>query len=108
MTSRREQSLIGDILWREFLGRGLQLLITLMIRQFGMAVLVTDKNSNDLVVVKAMLKTELKKEHQTAEGKSLTTMAENEEYTMRLAQSDFVVSFYDSFRYKQFSCVLCE
>ena len=55
-----------------------------------------------------MLKTELKKEHQTAEGKSLTTMAENEEYTMRLAQSDFVVSFYDSFRYKQFSCVLCE
>ena len=39
-------------MWREFLGRGLQLLITLMSRQFGMAVLVTDKNSNDLVVVK--------------------------------------------------------
>ena len=73
-----------------------------------MAVLVTDANSNDLVVIKAMQDRELIREHQTIEGKSLTTMAENEEYTMRLAQSDFVVSFYDSFQYEQFSCVLCE
>lgn len=73
-----------------------------------MAVLVTDANSNDLVVIKAMQDRELIREHQTIEGKSLTTMAENEEYTMRLAQSDYVVSFYDSFQYKQYRCVLCE
>ena len=83
-------------------------MIILMSRAFGKAVLVTDVNSNDLVVIKAMQDKKLIREHQTIEGKSLTTMAENEEYTMRLAQSDFVVSFYDSFRYKQFSCVLCE
>ena len=95
-------------MWREFLVAGLQLLITLMSRAFGMAILVIDMNSNDPVVIKTMVKTELQREHQTAEGKSLTTMAENEEYTMRLAQSDYVVSFYDSFQYEQFSCVLCE
>ena len=83
-------------------------MIILMSRAFGKAVLVTDVNSNDLVVIKAMQDKKLIREHQTIEGKSLTTMAENEEYTMRLAQSDFVVSFYDSFQYEQFSCVLCE
>ena len=83
-------------------------MIILMSRAFGKAVLVTDVNSNDLVVIKAMQDKKLIREHQTAEGKSLTTMAENEEYTMRLAQSDYVVSFYDSFQYKQYNCVRCE
>ena len=83
-------------------------MIILMSRAFGKAVLVTDVNSNDLVVIKAMQDKKLIREHQTIEGKSLVTMAENEEYTMRLAQSDYVVSFYDSFQYKQYNCVRCE
>ncbi len=83
-------------------------MIILMSRAFGKAVLVTDVNSNDLVVIKAMQDKKLIREHQTIEGKSLVTMAESEEYTMRLAQSDYVVSFYDSFQYKQYNCVRCE
>lgn len=72
---------------------------------FGVVVKAIDTLSNDLVVIKVMQHARMAHVHETKEGKSITTMAENEEYMMRQITSKFVVTFYDSFQYNSYMCV---